>query len=46
VYVLTSDGGRACMANQGSVDDCKSEIINLLEGGKEAFVRRKGRYNY
>ena len=46
VYVLTSDGERARMANHGSVDDCKTEIINLLEGGKEAFVRRKDRYDY
>jgi len=46
VYVLTSDGERARMENQGSVDDCKTEIINLLEGGKDAFVRRKDRYNY
>jgi ATPase subunit of ABC transporter with duplicated ATPase domains len=46
VCVLTSDGERSQLANQGSVDDCKTEIINLLEGGKEAFVRRKDRYNY
>jgi hypothetical protein len=46
VYVLTSNGERSRLANQGSVDDCKIEIINLLEGGKEAFVRRKDRYNY
>ena len=46
VYVLTSNGERSRLANQGSVDDCKTEIINLLEGGKEAFVRRKDRYNY
>lgn len=46
VYVLTSDGERSRLANHGSVDDCKTEIINLLEGGKEAFVRRKDRYNY
>jgi hypothetical protein len=46
VYVLTSDGERSRVANRGSVDDCKEEIINLLEGGKEAFVRRKDRYNY
>ena len=46
VYVLTSDGERSQLANQGSVDDCKTEIINLLEGGKEAFVRRRDRYNY
>jgi ATPase subunit of ABC transporter with duplicated ATPase domains len=46
VYVLTSDGERSQLANQGSVDECKTEIINLLEGGKEAFVRRKDRYSY
>jgi len=46
VYVLTSTGERSRVANRGSVDDCKDEIINLLEGGKEAFVRRKERYNY
>ena len=46
MYVLTSDGERSHLANRGSVDACKTEIINLLEGGKEAFVRRKDRYNY
>jgi len=46
VYVLTSNGERSRLANRGTVDDCKAEIINLLEGGKEAFVRRKDRYNY
>jgi len=45
VYVLTSDGERSRLANQGSVDDCKTEIINLLEGGQEAFDRRKERYS-
>jgi len=28
------------------VDDCREEIVNLLEGGQEAFLRRKERYNY
>jgi ABC-type lipoprotein export system ATPase subunit len=46
VFVLTSDGERARLANRGTVDDCKTEVINLLEGGKEAFIRRKDRYNY
>ena len=45
VYVLTSDGERAELANTGSVDDCKTEIIDLLEGGKEAFARRRERYD-
>ncbi len=46
VVVLSSNGERSHIANQGTVDDCKNEIINLLEGGKEAFVRRRDRYNY
>lgn len=46
IHVLTSDGQRAAVANRGSVDHCKTEIINLLEGGQEAFLRRKDRYNY
>ncbi len=46
VFVLTSDGNQACLQNSGSVDDCRMEIIDLLEGGEEAFVKRKERYNY
>jgi len=46
VYVLTSDGERSQLSNRGSVDDCKTEIINLLEGGREAFDRRKERYEH
>lgn len=46
IVVLSSNGERSHIANQGTVDDCKTEIINLLEGGKEAFIRRKDRYNY
>jgi len=46
VFVLTSDGSRARLLNCGTVDDCREEIVNLLEGGQEAFLRRKERYNY
>ncbi|MBM4043986.1 MAG: hypothetical protein FJ279_02645 [Planctomycetes bacterium] len=46
VFVLTSDGARARKANEGSVDTCKAEIVTLLEGGEEAFLRRKERYRY
>lgn len=46
VAVLTSDGQQASIFNRGSVDDCKEEIINLLEGGREAFSQRKERYDY
>ena len=46
VFVLTSDGKQARLLNTGSVDDCKEDIINLLEGGEEAFMKRKERYNY
>lgn len=46
VFVLTSNGQHARILNHGSVDDCKEEIINLLEGGRDAFVQRKKRYDY
>lgn len=44
VFVLTSDGSQSRMLNQGDVDVCKPEIINLLEGGEEAFAQRRERY--
>lgn len=34
----------AVIAKQGSVDDCKDEILRLLEGGVEAFQKRQERY--
>ena len=46
VFVLTSNGTQARLLNSGNVDDCREEIINLLEGGETAFVQRKERYNY
>ncbi|MBN2313672.1 MAG: AAA family ATPase [Sedimentisphaerales bacterium] len=44
VFVLTSDGAKSWLLNQGDVDVCKPEIINLLEGGEEAFAQRRERY--
>lgn len=46
VVVLKSDGMNATKQKEGTVDDCKNEIVMLLEGGEEAFKRRKERYNY
>lgn len=44
VFVLESDGSSARIAHQGTVEECRSEIVTLLEGGEEAFSRRKERY--
>ncbi|NLX57128.1 MAG: hypothetical protein GXY58_18625 [Planctomycetaceae bacterium] len=46
VFVLDSNGSAARKANEGSVDRCKADIVTLLEGGEEAFKRRKARYAY
>ena len=44
VFVMDSDGTTARTVNVGSVDDCKSNIVTLLEGGADAFRRRGQRY--
>jgi len=44
VFVMQSDGRSASVVKAGSVDDCRDEIINLLEGGADAFRRRSLRY--
>lgn len=31
---------------QGNISDVKDSIVNLLEGGKEAFLKRKEKYGY
>ncbi len=46
VFVLESDGARASKATEGDVDECCDAIVNLLEGGEEAFKRRQERYAY
>ncbi|MBK9121297.1 MAG: DUF2330 domain-containing protein [Phycisphaerales bacterium] len=40
VFALDSDGTRAFVARTGGVDDCRHEILTLLEGGAEAFAHR------
>lgn len=44
VVVMGSDGKKAFVEKAGSLDHCREEIIDLLEGGKEAFELRRQRY--
>jgi len=44
VFVLASDGASGQLVGSGSVDDCKSHIVTLLEGGEDAFRMRGERY--
>ena len=44
VVVLHSDGSRAKKLAEGTVDACRSPIIDLLEGGEMAFQMRRDRY--
>ncbi len=44
VVVMNSDGQRGFVEKAGSVDECRNEIIDLLEGGEEAFELRRKRY--
>jgi hypothetical protein len=44
VVVLDSDGMAARVRNAGTVDQCKSDIVTLLEGGEDAFAKRAQRY--
>ena len=44
VFVLRSDGQRAEVEKTGTVDDCRDEIVTLLEGGDEAFRLRQKKY--
>lgn len=46
ILVLDSDGTHGVMRNCGTVDECKADIVDLLEGGAEAFIQRKNRYSY
>ncbi len=45
VFVMDSNGTAARLLRQGSVDDCRHEIVNLLEGGEQAFAQRAERYH-
>lgn len=44
VLVLNSDGRVGAIEKCGSVDECREQIIDLLEGGREAFELRSRRY--
>ena len=44
VVVMNSDGKRGFIEKRGTLDECRSEIIDLLEGGEEAFELRRKRY--
>jgi ABC-type bacteriocin/lantibiotic exporter with double-glycine peptidase domain len=44
VIVMNSDGKIGYVEKSGSVDECRNEIVDLLEGGREAFELRRERY--
>lgn len=46
IFVLHSDGKRGTVRHAGTVDECKDYIETILEGGREAFLRRKERYGH
>jgi len=44
VLVMNSDGRVGFVEKSGTVDQCREQIIDLLEGGREAFQLRSKRY--
>jgi energy-coupling factor transporter ATP-binding protein EcfA2 len=44
VLVMTSDGRVGAIERHGTVDECREQIIDLLEGGRKAFQLRSKRY--
>jgi energy-coupling factor transporter ATP-binding protein EcfA2 len=44
VLVMNSDGRIGAVETSGTVDQCREQIIDLLEGGREAFELRSKRY--
>lgn len=44
VIVMNSDGKIGYIEKSGTVDECRDEIVDLLEGGREAFELRRERY--
>jgi hypothetical protein len=46
VFVCKSSGSDGWIEEEGSVDDCREHIVNLLEGGEEAFKLRQQKYEY
>jgi energy-coupling factor transporter ATP-binding protein EcfA2 len=46
VFVFSSDGQHASLKQAGTVDECREQIENIMEGGREAFLLRKARYGH
>ncbi|HEY7303624.1 MAG TPA: AAA family ATPase [Bryobacteraceae bacterium] len=44
MLVMNSDGRIGVVEKSGTVDECREQIIDLLEGGREAFELRSKRY--
>lgn len=44
VIVMNSDGKKGYVQKAGTLDECRDEIIDLLEGGRKAFSERSRRY--
>ncbi len=46
ILVMKSNGTNATIERVGTVDECRNQIISLLEGGEEAFKERAKHYDY
>ena len=46
VFVLTSTGKKGSLERSGNVDECRSDVETILEGGREAFKLRMERYGH
>lgn len=46
VVAMRSDGERAWVEGEGDTEKMKSQIVNLLEGGREAFQARREAYGW
>ncbi len=46
ILVMESDGCAGHVRKSGTVDECKENIVNILEGGEAAFKKRQQRYSY
>ena len=44
VVVMNSDGKTGYVERSGTLDQCRDEVIDLLEGGEQAFALRSERY--
>jgi energy-coupling factor transporter ATP-binding protein EcfA2 len=44
VIVMNSDGKKGYVQKAGTLDECRDEIVDLLEGGQKAFDARSRRY--